>query len=101
VKIVQLDNAETDELRACNALQSSGAGSTAACGCFWAIATASGCRMSPRSRLLLSCKALVRAAIRRDAQNSSSTPMSGITRIRKGGWGSRVLGYRRGRPVAA
>jgi hypothetical protein len=36
--LVQRDNAGIDELRARNALQSSGAGSRAACGCFWAAA---------------------------------------------------------------
>jgi hypothetical protein len=36
---VQRGNADTDVLRARNALQGSGAGSAAACGCFWAIAS--------------------------------------------------------------
>jgi hypothetical protein len=35
-ELVHRDNAETDELRACDAVQSGGAGSTAACGFFWA-----------------------------------------------------------------
>src|SRR5207253_586862 len=41
LRFVQRDNAETDELRARNALQSSSAGSGAACSCFSAIAIAS------------------------------------------------------------
>ena len=40
--LVQRDNADTDELRGRTALQSSRAGSTAACGCCWATAAAPG-----------------------------------------------------------
>ena len=38
LQIVQRGNADTDVLRARNALQGSGAGSATACGCFWAVA---------------------------------------------------------------
>jgi hypothetical protein len=44
--VVQRDNAETDELRACNASESSHAGAAVAHGCLWANAVASAGRQA-------------------------------------------------------
>ena len=73
LQIVQRDNAETDELRAGNAWQSSGAGSGPAGGCSWAIASAAVRERRDRRRHARGCVREWTSADRRASQIGPSS----------------------------